>query len=121
MNNADPPEACVFCDIVAGKFGTPFVHQDDLVVAFADLRPVAPSHVLVVPRAHFADLTAVAASKDGSALLGRMSTVAAEIGARESKGEGFRVVANNGAQAGQTVFHIHMHVLSGRRFGWPPG
>lgn len=115
---ADP---CVFCDIAAGKFGTEFIHDDRAVVAFADLHPAAPSHLLVVPRAHFADLPAVAASADGTRLLGHMAEVAAALGARASNGDGFRVVVNTGAEAGQTVFHVHLHVLSGRRFHWPPG
>jgi histidine triad (HIT) family protein len=114
-------DGCVFCDIVAGKFGTTFLYEDDALVAFADLRPVAPSHLLVVPRAHFADLPAVAAAPGGTALIGRLGAAAAKLGAQESKGAGFRVVVNTGAEAGQTVFHVHLHVLSGRRFSWPPG
>ncbi len=114
-------DACVFCEIIAGKFGTAFVHEDDAVVAFADLRPVAPSHILVVPRMHLADLPAVAAAPGGLKLLGHMADVAGKIGDKESNGAGFRIVVNTGAQAGQTVFHVHLHVLSGRRFSWPPG
>ena len=114
-------DACVFCDIVAGKFGTEFLYEDDALVAFADLHPVAPSHILVLPRAHFADLPAVAAAPGGAALLGRLAAAAAKIGEQESKGSGFRVVVNTGAEAGQSVFHVHVHVLSGRRFTWPPG
>jgi histidine triad (HIT) family protein len=114
-------EACVFCDIVAGKFGTPFLIQDEALVAFSDLRPVAPSHVLVVPRAHFEDLPAVAAATGGATLLGRLAAAAAKIGEQESKGSGFRIIVNTGAEAGQTVSHVHLHVLSGRHFSWPPG
>jgi histidine triad (HIT) family protein len=114
-------EACVFCDIVAGKFGTPFLYEDDALVAFADLHPVAPSHILIVPRAHFADLPAVAAAPGGATLLGRLAAAAAKIGEQESNGSGFRIVVNTGAEAGQTVFHVHLHVLAGRHFSWPPG
>ncbi|HLJ83724.1 MAG TPA: HIT domain-containing protein [Candidatus Eremiobacteraceae bacterium] len=114
-------EACVFCDIIAGKFGTEFLYEDDALVAFADLRPVVPSHTLVVPREHFADLPAVAAAPGGEALLGKLAAASAKIGEQQSKGAGFRIVVNTGAEAGQTVFHVHLHVLSGRHFTWPPG
>ena len=107
-------EACVFCDIVAGKFGTTFLHQDDVCVAFADLKPMAPTHLLVVPREHHAKLGEASGEE---ALLGRLLSVAARL----VRGSDFRVVINNGPQAGQTVYHLHVHVLSGRHFGWPPG
>jgi histidine triad (HIT) family protein len=111
-------DPCVFCDIVAGKFGTPFLYEDEEVVAFADLHAVAPTHVLVVPRRHFADLPAAGGEP---ALLGRLMSVAAKMGESEIEGGGYRVVVNSGSQAGQTVFHLHLHVLAGRHFGWPPG
>jgi len=104
----------VFCDIVAGKFNTPFLYEDDVVVAFADLKPMAPTHVLVVPREHHTQLKDAAAEER---LLGRLLAVASKV---VPSGD-FRVVVNNGAQAGQTVYHLHLHVLAGRHFGWPPG
>jgi histidine triad (HIT) family protein len=107
-------DACVFCDVIAGKFGTKFLHEDDLCVAFADMKPMAPTHVLVVPRAHHARLEDAVGEE---ALLGRLMAVAGSI----VKGRGFRVVVNNGSDAGQTVHHLHLHVLSGRHFAWPPG
>jgi histidine triad (HIT) family protein len=113
-------DGCVFCDVIAGKFGTKFLYEDDEVVAFADLHPVAPTHVLVVPRVHFADLPAAAAGGT-PALLGRLLDVAAKMGEPAVKAGGYRVVVNSGPQAGQTVFHLHLHVLAGRHFGWPPG
>ena len=107
-------DECVFCDIVAGKFGTKFVHEDDTCVAFVDLKPMAPKHLLVVPREHHAKLSDAAGEEQ---ILGRLLSVAAML---VPDGD-FRVVINNGPQAGQTVYHLHVHVLSGRHFGWPPG
>jgi histidine triad (HIT) family protein len=107
-------EECVFCDIVAGKFGTKFLYEDDLCVAFADLKPTAPVHLLVVPRKHYPNLQSAAAEE---ATLGRLLAVAGKV----VKDGDFRVVVNNGADAGQTVYHLHLHVLAGRHFGWPPG
>ena len=115
-------EACVFCEIVAGKFNTKFVYEDDAVVAFSDIRPIAPTHLLIVPRAHNATLVDAAASKGGEAMLGRLLKVAAHLGADLAKANGgYRVVINHGASAGQTVYHLHLHLLSGRHFAWPPG
>ena len=114
-------ETCIFCEIVAGKFGTHFLYEDEDVVAFTDIHAVAPSHVLVVPRIHFADLPAVAATDNAPALLGKLLSVAAKMGEPAVKDGGYRVVLNSGPQAGQTVFHLHLHVMAGRHFGWPPG
>ena len=107
-------EPCIFCDIIAGKFGTKFLYEDDVCVAFADVKPMAPTHLLVVPREHHPRLQAAA---EEERLLGRLMSVAAKV----VKDRDFRVVVNNGAEAGQTVYHLHLHVLSGRHFGWPPG
>jgi histidine triad (HIT) family protein len=112
----------VFCNIVSGKFATPLLYEDDAVVAFSDIRPIAPTHILVVPREHhetLADLVNEAGAHD---LLGRLMKVAGELGAAKASADGgYRVVVNNGAAAGQTVYHVHVHVLSGRHFAWPPG
>jgi histidine triad (HIT) family protein len=113
--------ACVFCDIAGGKFGTKFLYEDDDVVAFADLHAVAPTHVLVVPREHFPDLPSAAASGNATALLGKLLSVAAKMGEQAVADGGYRVVINTGPQAGQTVFHLHLHVMAGRHFAWPPG
>lgn len=115
-------EDCVFCDIVGGNFGTQFVYEADDIVAFNDLRPIAPVHILVVPRQHYASLDDAAAAADGGALLGRLMRVAASLGETHASSDGgYRVVVNTGPSAGQTVFHVHLHVLSGRHFAWPPG
>jgi histidine triad (HIT) family protein len=114
-------QACIFCDIASGKTGAPLVYQDDAVVAFADIRPIAPTHLLIVPRVHHATLLDAAAQGDET-LLGRLLAVAGKL-AKEGLGDdpSCRVVINNGAGAGQTVYHLHLHLLSGRHFAWPPG
>ena len=111
---------CLFCRIVAGEIPASKVYEDDELIAFNDINPQAPMHVLVVPRTHVPTLNDLAAGHD--ALVGRMirrgAAIAADRGYAES---GFRTVFNCNAGAGQTVFHVHLHVLGGRRFGWPPG
>ncbi len=109
---------CLFCRIVAGEIPARFVHQDDEVVAMHDISPQAPTHLLVLPRRHVASLAAT--TPDDAALLGRLISVAAEI-ARGAGLESWRLVANSGAEAGQSVDHLHLHVLGGREFRWPPG
>jgi histidine triad (HIT) family protein len=107
---------CVFCNVVSGVYGTEFLYQDDLVVAFRDVRPQAPVHVLLVPRRHTPSLV----ETDDPALLGALlsaaRTVAGQLGVTD-----FRVVINTGAHAGQSVFHLHVHLLAGRPLAWPPG
>ena len=114
-------EACIFCDIASGKTGASLLYQDDAVVAFSDIRPIAPTHILIVPRVHHATLMEASSAGD-EALLGRLLAVAGKL-AKEGLGDdaGCRVVINNGASAGQTVYHLHLHLLSGRHFAWPPG
>jgi histidine triad (HIT) family protein len=111
---------CIFCRIGRGVFGTPFLYQDAEVVAFADLHPQAPVHVLVIPRRHLGSLAASSAQDD--ALLGRLlpvvRQVAEELGVASS---GYRTVLNTGSDGGQSVGHLHAHLLAGRPLGWPPG
>jgi histidine triad (HIT) family protein len=110
---------CIFCRIVAGEVPAKFVHQDDEVVAFEDVNPQAPTHCLVIPREHVPSALDVA--ERHAALLARIFAVAQKI-ARERKLEnGFRIVVNNGPEAGQTVYHLHFHVIGGRGMKWPPG
>jgi histidine triad (HIT) family protein len=111
---------CAFCRIAAGEIPAPLLHSDDRAVAFRDLNPQAPTHVLVIPREHIAS---VAVAEPGhEPLLGHLITVAAEIARREGLQEGgYRLVLNHGPDAGQSVLHIHLHLLGGRQFGWPPG
>lgn len=111
---------CLFCRIVAGEIPATVVHADDRTVAFRDLNPQAPTHVLVVPRVHVANAAEVGAehAEDLAALMGAAQAVAAAEGIA---GSGYRLVFNVGADAGNTVAHLHLHVLGGRQLGWPPG
>jgi len=111
---------CIFCKIASGEMEAKRVHQDDELVAFEDINPVAPVHILIVPRRHIATLNEIQPGDE--ALLGRMihraAAIAAEKGVAE---EGYRLVLNCQPGAGQSVFHIHLHLLGGRIFRWPPG
>lgn len=109
---------CLFCRIIAGEIPSRKVHEDERVVAFEDIAPKAPTHVLVVPRKHIAKLAD--ASDEDAALLGEVALRAAAI-ARDRNLADFRLVANNGEGAGQSVFHVHFHLMGGRGFSWPPG
>ena len=111
---------CLFCRIVAGEIPASLVYQDEDVVAFNDINPQAPLHVLIVPRAHVATLNDLGEEQD--ALLGRMIRRAAAIARERGHAEGgYRTLFNCNRLAGQTVFHIHLHLLAGRPFTWPPG
>jgi histidine triad (HIT) family protein len=110
---------CLFCKIVAGDIEADVVHESDTTVAFRDLDPQAPTHVLVVPRSHYPDAASLAAGEPGTAA--HLFDAAAAIAGHDGLGEGYRLVFNTGAQAHQTVFHAHMHVLGGRAMTWPPG
>ncbi len=110
---------CIFCRIVAGEIPAKMVHQDDEVVAFRDASPKAPVHLLLVPRRHIASLDDVQPAD--AALLGRLLIAAKELAAGEGVGGAYRLVTNCGSTAGQSVFHLHVHLLGGRPMGWPPG
>jgi histidine triad (HIT) family protein len=110
---------CLFCKIVAGEIPSKKVFEDDLTYAFRDINPQAPTHVLVVPRKHIASL-AVASAEDQE-LLGYLHLVAARIANSEGLSKGFRTVINTGPDGGQTVDHLHVHLLGGRAMLWPPG
>lgn len=110
---------CLFCRIVAGEIPADVVHADDDLIAFRDIAPKAPVHVLVIPRKHVASLAE--AGEEDEALLGRLLAAAGDIARQLGVGDAFRVAVNSGAGAGQSVFHLHLHVLGGRPFDWPPG
>jgi histidine triad (HIT) family protein len=111
---------CLFCRIVAGEIPATVVREDEATVAFRDINPQAPTHVVVVPRAHHADAGALAAADP--ALSGAVLHAAASVAEAEGiDKDGYRLVFNTGAGAGQTVFHVHCHVLGGRTMTWPPG
>ncbi len=109
---------CIFCKIINGDIPANKLYEDDDVVAFWDINPEAPKHFLVIPRKHISGPAGITAEDEK--LAGKMIRAASSL-AKENGIEHFRLVMNNGAEAGQTVFHIHMHVLGGRRMGWPPG
>jgi histidine triad (HIT) family protein len=110
---------CLFCKIAAGEIDSDIVSESDDVVAFRDINPGAPAHVLVVPRRHIA--SAADLGRTDGELLGEMFEVAASLARREGLEGGYRVVTNVGPDAGQSVAHLHLHVLGGRRMAWPPG
>jgi histidine triad (HIT) family protein len=110
---------CLFCQIIAGKIPSMKVYEDERTYAFEDLKPQAPMHVLIVPKKHITGLDH--ATGADAEIIGYCQLVAAKL-ARERKLEkGFRTVYNVGPDAGQTVFHLHLHLLGGRRMSWPPG
>jgi histidine triad (HIT) family protein len=110
---------CLFCKIIAGEIASKKVFEDDLTLAFRDLHPQAPVHVLVVPRKHIASLAE--ANAEDEELLGHLLMVAAQIARSEGLVKGYRTVINTGADGGQTVDHLHVHLLGGRAMHWPPG
>lgn len=111
---------CLFCKIIAGQIPGTILYEDERVVVLKDINPQAPMHVLVVPRRHVASLNELSDNDD--ALVGELVRRAAAVAAEHGYAEGgYRTVFNCNADAGQTVFHIHLHVLGGRRFSWPPG
>lgn len=116
--SADAP--CLFCQIIAGEIPGNVVYQDDRVIAITDINPQAPTHVLVLPREHLDSLND--ASQSDEVLLGHMMRTAARVANQfEIAESGFRAVVNTGSESGQTVAHLHLHVLGGRTMHWPPG
>ena len=117
MTERDPD--CLFCRIVAGEIPSERVYEDDEVIAFRDIHPQAPTHVLLVPRRHVADVDTL--EDDDAGLLRALFAAVRRVAEQERLAKGYRVVTNVGAEAGQSVFHLHLHLLGGRRLGWPPG
>ena len=112
--------SCLFCDIAAGRPGTDLIFEDERVVAFRDIAPQAPVHLLVIPRKHITSLAQ--AEREDEGLLGHMLLVGADLAREHGVQEaGFRSVINTNRAAGQTVYHIHLHILGGRSMKWPPG
>jgi histidine triad (HIT) family protein len=111
--------ACLFCKIIAGEIPSKKVFEDDRTFAFRDINPQAPTHILVVPRKHIGSLSE--ASSEDLEILGHLHLVASRIAASEKLGGGFRTVINTGPDGGQTVDHLHVHLLGGRSMVWPPG
>ena len=119
--SADGPrdDDCPFCKIATGELDAHVVHESPTTLAFRDLDPQAPTHVLVIPRSHYPNAASLAEAEPKTAA--DLFDAAAAIAAKEGLDEGYRLVFNTGAQAHQTVFHAHLHVLGGRSMGWPPG
>jgi histidine triad (HIT) family protein len=118
--DAGVSDDCLFCRIVAGEIPATIVHETESTVAFRDINPQAPTHLVVVPRVHHADAASLAQADP--ALVGALVAAAGAIAEQEGLTEsGYRLVFNTGAGAGQTVFHVHCHVLGGRPMTWPPG
>ncbi len=111
--------SCLFCKILDGTIPSTALYQDEDCYAFADIQPQAPVHVLIAPRDHIASLAE--AGEDDQALLGHLLWVAAEIARTRKLGKGYRVVLNTGEDGGQSVEHLHVHLLGGRSLAWPPG
>lgn len=110
---------CLFCKISSGLIPADIVLETESAIAFRDIDPKAPTHVLVIPREHFADVTELAQKNPN--LAGELMELASEVAKLEGLTEGYRIVTNNGEDAGQSVAHVHFHVLGGRSLSWPPG
>jgi histidine triad (HIT) family protein len=110
---------CLFCRILRGEIPAKKVHEDDHVFAFEDINPKAPTHVLIIPKKHFAGLKEAVA--EDAELIGRCHLAAAQIARQRNIEQGYRTVLNVGPGAGQSVFHLHVHLLGGRPLSWPPG
>jgi histidine triad (HIT) family protein len=111
---------CLFCKIASGAIPAKKLFEDDRAIAFRDIHPQAPTHILVVPKKHIASLAEAGADEDG-ALLGHLLATVRELARSEGLSGGYRTVINTGADGGQTVDHLHLHLLGGRAMGWPPG
>ena len=111
---------CIFCKIAAGELGTEFLYESDEIVAFRDLNPKAPSHILIIPKEHIEKVSDL--EEKHESLAGKMLLAAKQIADQENlTEEGYRLVFNNGKNGGQEVMHIHLHLLGGRKLNWPPG
>lgn len=110
---------CLFCKIIAGQIPSAKVYEDDKVLAFKDIEPQAPFHVLIIPKEHIPSAAAI--DGNNSDIVGYIFQIAAQLAKEHHLDNGFRLVTNSGEQAGQTVQHLHFHMLAGRNLGWPPG
>jgi histidine triad (HIT) family protein len=110
---------CLFCKIIAGEIPSSKVYEDDLCYAFNDIEPQAPTHILIIPKQHIKSMAEI--DESNSAVVAHIFEVAAKIAKEKGLDDGFRVVSNCGDCAGQTVKHLHFHLMGGRDFGWPAG
>ena len=109
---------CIFCKIIAGEIPSDKLYEDDEIIAFRDLYPQAPEHFLIVPKAHMVSADCI--TPQNCAVIGKIFAVAAKLARELDLDNGYRIVNNCGSDGGQTVFHIHFHVLGGKQLGWPP-
>lgn len=112
-------DECIFCKIIAGEIPAEIVHETETTIAFRDLEPQAPTHVLVIPRSHYPNAAALAEGEP--ATCARLFDAAKAVATQEGLENGYRLVLNTGQDAQQTVFHVHMHLIGGRPMTWPPG
>ena len=110
---------CLFCQLAAGEQPATIVYRDDDVLAFRDINPQAPTHILIIPLKHIESVAALSA--EDTALMGRLIVIAQDLARSENLAQSYRLVINTGRQAGQSVFHLHVHLLGGRAMHWPPG
>lgn len=110
---------CLFCKIAAGEISTHKVYEDEICIAFRDIHPQAPSHLLVIPRRHIASVAH--ATEADQELIGHLILAATQLAKQQALTNGFRIVMNVGEEGGQTVHHLHLHLLGGRQMHWPPG
>ncbi|MDX2107894.1 MAG: histidine triad nucleotide-binding protein [Candidatus Melainabacteria bacterium] len=120
-NTRQPDLNCIFCKIVKGEIPSKFLLETQDVVAFNDISPQAPTHVLIIPREHVKDISKLSESAADRALLGTLFQQAAELALKLKLENGFRLVVNTGDEGGQTVHHLHLHLIGGRQMIWPPG
>ena len=112
---------CIFCKIASGEIPAKKLYEDEHAVAFADINPKAPVHTLIIPRRHIASLAEIGASEQEKNLVGHLHGVANHLARQQNLENGYRIVINTGPDGGQTVDHLHLHLLGGRAMHWPPG
>ena len=113
-------EDCLFCKLISGEIPATEVYRDDDIFAFEDINPIAPTHILVIPIKHLSDIKS--ANEDDQELIGKMLLIANQIATEKGLADdGFRYVINTGKNGGQTVYHLHLHIIGGRSLSWPPG
>ena len=112
-------KTCLFCKIINKEIPSKAEYEDEEILAFEDVNPQAPTHILIVPKKHYEQVADL--SEADSELTGKLVLMARKLAAKKKLEKGYRIVINNGPQAGQSVFHLHLHLMGGRRFTWPPG
>jgi len=112
---------CIFCKIVAGEIPAKKLYEDEYAIAFADINPQAPVHILIIPKQHIASLAQLGTSEQEINLVGHLHSVAGQLARQQNLDKGYRIVINTGPDGGQTVDHLHLHLLGGRQMHWPPG